>query len=85
MFSTIGTLRGKSLSAEKLASGTNKPAEDQSVTATPETDFNEDGEDDEATTTWNRHSPAGTELGGPSGYEPTTHGDWSRRGRVSDF
>jgi len=34
---------------------------------------------------WNKEAPGGPEWGGPRGYEPTRHGDWSQKGRVSDF
>lgn len=34
---------------------------------------------------WNHDAPAGPEWGGPREYEPTKHGDWAQRGRVSDF
>lgn len=30
-------------------------------------------------------NPATGERGGPKGYEPTKHGDWAKKGRVSDF
>ncbi|WP_424135393.1 succinate dehydrogenase assembly factor 4 [Roseomonas chloroacetimidivorans] len=29
--------------------------------------------------------PKPTEIGGPTGPEPTRYGDWERKGRVSDF
>lgn len=29
--------------------------------------------------------PAGPELGGPRGPEPTRYGDWERKGRCVDF
>lgn len=34
---------------------------------------------------WNPNAPAGPEWNGPRGYEPTKHGDWAQKGRVSDF
>lgn len=34
---------------------------------------------------WNPDAPKGPEWGGPRGYEPTKHGDWAKKGRVSDF
>lgn len=49
---------------------------------------NEDVDDVEApelVDMWNNEAPSGPEWNGPRGYEPTRHGDWSQKGRVSDF
>ena len=32
-----------------------------------------------------REMPRPKEIGGPEGPEPTRHGDWERKGIVSDF
>lgn len=45
----------------------------------------ETGDPSEQVELWNKDAPAGPEWRGPRGYEPTRHGDWSHKGRVSDF
>ena len=32
-----------------------------------------------------KETPRETEIGGPSGPEPTRYGDWERKGRCIDF
>ena len=42
-------------------------------------------EETETVDAWNKDAVAGPEWNGPRGYEPTRYGDWSNKGRVSDF
>lgn len=95
----IGQVLQKRCSSSTLKSSNSKDLKDSSAMAEGQSKdpAPEQGENHEAGNTatdedesdmvemWNKEAVAGPEWNGPRGYEPTKYGDWSSKGRVTDF
>lgn len=84
-FASSSDLPPTSSGKETARESQQKESGEETIVPKNPQDVGDELEEEEMVEMWNMDAVAGPEWNGPRGYEPTRHGDWSHKGRVSDF